>query len=401
MRLVLAALLLIAAPARGVDAPETDLWVVTSAQVTSGSARFVTSLRILDPGAAAASVTLKFLPQTDVAGAPLADNTGGPSVNVSVDAGHTLVIDDVIGTKFGSAAVAGGIHVTSDVPVVVMSQTLNVNAQSASGVAGTYGFAIPAQTLDNAVGIGETAWVPYVSGSPTSSSGYRTNLFLLSGNAGTATGLHVKLVRSDGSTVGEGDYQLGKLAQTQINGVASVFGSFETDLTAVVTVSSGGPVFLGASVIDNAISSVLYTPPTKLWRPRNAAYGLILDDGGYGFSGRLDVVNGVPAFLSAELVLEGCPAASGPLPFFVQLGPAYGNGTFTASGDGAFTLSGTMKASDGSVAATVTGSLLFGANGLVTGEIVYTRSTNPGNQCGGVTKTFPLHGRKVIGLGST
>jgi hypothetical protein len=318
---------------------------------------------------------------------------------VTVPAGQTLAIEDVL-ASFGATG-AGGLRVTSDRPVVVTSQTLVANARSATGAAGTYGFAIPAQTLDNALGAGETAWVPYVSGAPDgATTGYRTNLFLLSGNPSGNTVVHVKLVRANGSTVGETNYTLGKLSQTQVNRIAAALGSqtADTNLTAVVTVQSGGPVFLGASVIDNAISSILYTPPAKSWRPQNASYGLNIDDGGYGFSGRLNVESGIPVFLTAGLVLDsatsGSCSLSSPQLYFVQLASyaPFSNLTVTSAGASSFSFTGFTKNADGSTAANVTGTALFAPDGSVSGQIVYTRSSSAGTSCAGVTKTFPFYG---------
>ena len=100
------------------------------------------------------------------------------------------------------------------------------------------------------------------------------------------------LRKGDGTSVGSKNITLGKLSQTQINGIASFFGyvpaASDTNLTALVTVTSGGPVATGASIIDNAIGSISYAPPVKMPVANNGAYGLILDDGGYGFSGRAD-----------------------------------------------------------------------------------------------------------------
>lgn len=398
-RLLPPALLVLASlPVHAVDTPSTENWVVTSAKATGAHGEeFVTSLRIVNGGSATATATVKLLAQTplDSSGNALTDNTGGPTATVTVGAGQTLQIDDVLGTKF-SAGGAAGLLVTSDQPVVVLSQTLVANARSATGTPGTYGFAIPAQTLTNAVAKGETAWVPYVSGTPDSATtGYRTNLFLLSGNSSTPTTVHVRLVRGDGSVVGEHDYQLGKLSQTQVNRIAAAFGSQapDTNMTAVVTVTAGGPVFLGASVIDNATSSILYTPPAKLWRPQNASYGLNVDDGGYGFSGRLNVDAGIPEFLSLSLVLDTAPgsgacSATAPKLFFVQAASylPYQNTTFVPTGDGGFSFTGAVTG------ATFTGVMTFGPDGTVSGQVVYTRASTVGNDCAGVAKTFPFFG---------
>ena len=229
------------------DTPATTQWLVTSAKATgAGGEAFVTSLRIVNPNAAAATVDLFFLPASALDGnnAALGDNSSPARSTVTVLAGQTLAIDDLLGTRFGVSG-AGGVRIESRLPVSVLSQTLNANARSASGIPGTYGFAIPAQTFDQAVSLGDTAYVPYVSSAPDgAASGYRTNLFLQSANSAAQTVVTVRLTRDDGTTIGQNDYTLGKSSQTQINRIAAAFGysASDTNLTAWVTVKSGGPV---------------------------------------------------------------------------------------------------------------------------------------------------------------
>ena len=220
-----------------------------------------------------------FLPQTplDASNSALGDNSGAPKVVVTVPANSTLALDDVLASKFGTAG-AGGIRVESfaatsglnpdPAGVWVLSQTLVVNARNQAGTPGTNGFAIPSQNQDQVVAVGETAYVPYISASPSTTppSGYRTNLFLLSDERerarrpsrsrsarGTARRSARRPSRSESSR------------RRRSTGIASFFGyvpaASDTNLTALVTVTSGGPVATGASVIDNAIGSISYSPP--------------------------------------------------------------------------------------------------------------------------------------------
>src|SRR5262249_25352052 len=149
------------------------------------------------------------------------------------------------------------------------------NARSATGVPGTYGFSIPAQVETQAVAAGDTGLIPYISAAPTNAAGFRSNFIMLNvARARDRQGalvpvesvLHVKLVKADGSTVGERDYTLARLGAAQQGNIAASFGytTEDTNLTVVATVKSGGPVVIGTSIIDNAISSLNYAPPTKL-----------------------------------------------------------------------------------------------------------------------------------------
>ena len=243
------------------------------------------------------------------------------------------------------------------------------------------------------------------SSDAANTTGYRTNIFLLSTNPTGNSVVHVKLVKGDGTLIGERDYTLGKRSQTQINRIAAnEFGytTPDTNLTAIITVTSGGPVVAGASVIDNAISSQSYAPPTKLWLAQNGSYGLILSDGGYGFAGRLDIVTSpttgvtLPNFITAELVVENCPAPDIVQLFFIQGGnySPYLNAAWTKNADGSYSMTGsTIDLSTSAVLATYTGTIIDNLDGTIQGQIVYTRAASASN-CPSGFKSFGFTGSK-------
>jgi hypothetical protein len=396
LRFAALAALLIPAALRA-DTPATTQWVVTSAHASGGGNDYVTGLRIVNPNPAAATVDMYLLPASDGSG----DNSAAPKVTVAVPANATLAIDDVLATKFGTVG-AGGIRVestgTTAQAVWVLSQTLVVNARSSTGVPGTNGFAIPAQNTEQLVALGETAYVPYVSSSSSGSSGYRTNLFLLSANGTGSTVVTVALLKGDGTVLGTRDVTLAKYGQTQINGIAASFGytADDTNLTATVKVKSGGPVATGASVIDNAIASISYSPPVKVAIANNGAFGILLNDP-YGAGGRLDIVDGNGDFVYTTMVVENC--AGGPVGFsFQAFGPSFGpslqNTSFVRN-----PTDGTVTFSGADVSSTFTGSILSRYDGSIQGTITYTRAAgSAGAPCGGATTTYAYRGTKVFKL---
>ena len=394
------------------DSPASTQWIVTSAKVTgAGGEQFVTSLRIVNPNAVPATVTLTFLAQSPLDGSFNAsgDNSGAAPVTVTVPAGQTLSIEDVIGTKFNGSAPAGGIKIVTDpaTPVSVISQTLVANAKSATGQPGTFGFAIPSQTSDQAVAFGDVAYIPYVAAAPDgATTGYRTNLFFLNTFNGTSV-VNVKLQKGDGTVLGQRDYTLGKLSQTQQNRIASSFGyaTADTNLTLVITVKSGGPVVVGTSVIDNAISSISYTPPVKTVFANNGIFAFELEDGNYGFAGRLDIFNGIPDFITAGVTLDtgvsGACTANAPQLFFIQ-GFTSGvspNASFVKNADGTYAGTGTSKDGTGAITSSWTATIRNRVDGTIDGTIVYTRAAGtPGGSCAGVSKSFPFFGAKVASI---
>jgi hypothetical protein len=323
---------------------------------------------------------------------------------VTVGPGESLAIEDVLGTTFAGQAApvgipAGGIRVDSDVPVSVLSRTFVANARSAGGIPGTFGFSIPAQAPDQTVSAGETAWLTYVSSSPSATSGFRTNLILL--NTGSATTVaSVALFRGDGTPAAPArDYTLGRASAAQQADVGASFGltGTETNLRVVVTVRSGGPLAIGASLIDNAISSIAYIPPVKRDVPDDGAYGWVVSQGdpALASAGRLDIQNGAPNFLSGLLVV-GCDAGS-YLYNFLAYGVDSGvtpNTAFTPQSGGGWRFTGSSLESG-----TWSGTVLPWVDGSIFGSLTFTTLATA--RCPSVTKSYEFAGAKAFGFLAT
>ena len=335
------------------DSPATKQWVLATAKATgAGGESFVSSLRIVNPGTLAANVTLTYLAQSPIDGtnSALGDNTSALSVTVQVPAGQMLPIEDVIGTKFGGSApfgiVAGGLKVVSDQPVSVLSRTYVANAVSSTGKPGTYGFSIPAQVDDQAIGVGDTGYVPYIAAAPDRTSGFRCNFIMLNTAAATSV-VNIALKKRDGTLVAPSrDYTLGTLSAAQQGDIAASFGYSGPDenLFVVVTVKSGGPVVIGTSIIDNAISSLNYAPPTKTVGGstgiKDGVYGIVFKfaQDGYGMTARLDMFGGDVSYMAFSVVPDQCSSL-----FWYQATPSAssgGNTTFTKQTDGSFVFTG-------------------------------------------------------------
>ncbi|HSB62871.1 MAG TPA: hypothetical protein VLJ18_01845, partial [Thermoanaerobaculia bacterium] len=223
---------------------------------------------------------------------------------------------------------------------------------------------------------------------------------LLSTNATGQTGVTVTLRKADGSSLGSKNLTLGKLSQTQINNIGNFFGyvpaASDTNLTALVTVTSGGPVATGASIIDNAIGSISYAPPVKVPVANNGAYGLILDDGGYNFSGRADVFGGNFDLVTAGIVIPACGGQD--TLFFIQgFGTDPGkNTTFTKNADGSTSFAGTMSDN-----AAFSGVIKTYFDGSIYGNLTYTRPSGTpsgSNPCPAASVTYPFSGAKGLDL---
>lgn len=403
---ILASALFLPAAHAPADSPARTQWVLATARATGqGGEQFVSSLRIVNPGAEPASVTVTYLAQSPIDGSNTAsgDNSAAAKAILTVPGGRTLAVEDVLGTLFGATLApfgvpAGGLKVTSDQPVSVLSRTFVANAASATGVPGTYGFSIPAQVEDQAVWPGDTAFVTYVAASPDARSGFRSNFIMLNTSSSPAV-VNVDLRKGDGTSVGNRDYNLETLAAAQAGNLSGSFGYAgpDTNLTAVVTVKSGGPVVVGCSIIDNAISSIAYAPPSKVTLPNNGVFGLAFDDAPYFVSSaRLDIRNELPVFLGGAVVVECKPSDPDPNArdsryiSFLGFGAGSGyppNTTFTKGADGSFAVAG----QDDFLA--LTGLIRNDVDGRVSGTLTFTTSSDYA-RCPGQSKTYGFHGAK-------
>lgn len=382
----------IAATPLRADFPRKTQWVLATAKAIGAKGeQFVSSLRITNPWNVAANVTLTYLAQSplDASFTASGDNTDAPQVIVVVAAGTTFAIEDVVETYFSAAPApfgieAGGIRVDSDLAVSVMSRTYVANGLSSTGVTGTYGISIPAQAEKQRIFMGDVASVSYISASPTRASGFRSNFIMLN-TGGAQTALAVSLMSGNGGVLGLRTYTLAPHGSAQQTDIAKSFGypGADTDLWLKVSVTSGGPVLLGATVIDNAISSQNYVAANKVAGfPSNGAYGTIFANDLHGmYGGRLEVYASAPTHFATSINLSKCSKSANQ--FYMQaIEPGYAgsNSDFSQNADGSFSLIGT----DGT-AAHWTGTVVADWFGNLSGTLTYTRTEGV---CAGVSQTF-------------
>jgi hypothetical protein len=396
--------LTLALPAFG-DSPSTQQWVLATAKATGvGGANFVSSLRIVNPGTTLANVTLTYLPQSPIDSTYSAsgDNTSALSVGVQVPAGQMLPIEDVIGSLFNGSGpfgiVAGGIKVVSDQPVSVLSRTYVSNAVSVTGVPGTYGFSIPAQVANQAISVGDTGYVPYIAASPSTNSGFRCNFIMLN-TIGTTSVVNVALKKQDGTVIGQRSYTLGNFSAAQQGDIAASFGypGPDQDLFVVVTVTSGGPVVVGTSIVDNAISSLNYAPPTKtVSTASDGVYGIVFQsaEDPYGLISRVDISGGDVQYLTFSVGPTGCAYV-----FSYQAGPptsSLANTTFTKNSDGSISFSGGDISQYAGDPSNWTGTIQFTATGIA-GYLNFS-FTSQSADCPGTSIHYEFVGERVAPL---
>lgn len=273
-RIVLAAGLALHPCAVVADSPEPLQWVLATVKATgAGGEQFQSALVLSNPTKDSVSVDLSYLPQSPL-DAKFVANGANPSpetLKITVGAGETRRLEDVLGTRFAERAphgiAAGAIVMEATAPVVILSQTFNVAARTCDGRQGTFGFTIPGASFGDLISPLETALLPGLAVGPTGSPGFRSNvIFLNTGNRPTS--ILVKLYRGNGSLVGERVYGLMPYASAQQGNIGASFGlgsTTDSNLYITATVEPGGsPILIGASVIDNVIGSINFVPASKM-----------------------------------------------------------------------------------------------------------------------------------------
>ena len=184
-----------------------------------------------------------------------ADNSNPVSATVTVDAGDSERLEDVVASLFG---VEGGValRVTPTAGrVLVTSRTYNLLGPGNDlglPAGATFGQLIPGVSLEQAIGVGEEGRLIQLSQSVEANSGFRTNLILVNAT-GAPVDAEVELFNDDGTSLGSFVRSLQPYEYRQLNRVfATVTGAAVRDGYAVLrTTTDGGRLFALASVVDN------------------------------------------------------------------------------------------------------------------------------------------------------
>ncbi len=209
----------------------------SSARVAGlGGAFYTTDLTVANTGVLPATVVLKFLGNA-------IDGSGGPERSVSIAAGGSRSLPDVLGSTFGLAEGFGAIRITSSSAAVrAVSQT------STPGFGGTFGQSVPAARPHDLVVSGSRASILAVR----EDASFRTNL-VLANPSNRPVDVDVVLV-SSASVRGEKRFTLPALGMLQVNRVVRALGVTD-DVSGghleLSTPTAGGAVAAYASVIDN------------------------------------------------------------------------------------------------------------------------------------------------------
>ena len=198
---------------------------------------FVTDLRIVNTGSAAADVTLDFFAQN-------AAGNAAPTVSrsLTVAPGEQKVLDDVVGVTFEQNGVLGGLRITADTNVIASARIIN---DLRDENAGTAGFAVT-----SAAG-GETSGTIMFLAQNTD---YRTNIGYFNAAESPATVTMVARNTTTGGVLGSATITIPGFAMLQQSAfaiIAAVPESARVQDDFYVTWTADAPLFVYGAVTDN------------------------------------------------------------------------------------------------------------------------------------------------------
>jgi hypothetical protein len=216
-----------------------NTFFVPAAAHTAGrsGAVFTTDLSISNTGTADASLTLLFLGHDR-------DGRKGPTASLTVKAGATTTITDVLGSLFGIHDGFGAIRITSTVATLAIEATT-----STPGAGGTFGQGHAGISRNE---LGTSGRTRSLSGVRTDGS-FRTNLMIVNATA-AALDLDASLVADDGTFLGTTRFHLAPLEMRQIDDAPHALGAVGdvgSGRILLSTATPGGAFAAAATVIDN------------------------------------------------------------------------------------------------------------------------------------------------------
>jgi len=220
-----------------------NIYLIPASAHASGLAgtSWVSDVVLYNEGSSTASVNLYYLEGNH-------DHSGVSGKRISVPAGTSVKLGDVVGSTFGGSSSSGALYVGSDQPLLITSRTYN-NASS-----GTYGQFIAGMPLGDAVGTNQTVRLIQL----TRDSSYRTNIGFANASDRTIT-VQVKLYRSNGSYIATRSYTIQPYGFYQ---KTDIIGTDVSDAYALISSSTAGAKFFTyASVIDNRTGDPVFITP--------------------------------------------------------------------------------------------------------------------------------------------
>lgn len=220
---------------------------------------FVSDLSILNPGTAAATITVELFLQN-----PAGLTAPSAIRSAVVPAGQQVVVKDVAATLFGATGTTvGAARITSDMPLRFTHRVLN---DQRANNAGTSLLNIATATRSDILTEGFLGLLSNASAAgQTAGTGYRTNIGWFNPGS-SAVNVTWTAKKNDGSTIGTATTTVPALSQGQQSVFALIGGvtaadQAQADFYLQYTVTGGGLLVYG-TVVDNKTGDGIYLAGT-------------------------------------------------------------------------------------------------------------------------------------------
>lgn len=217
-------------------------------QPGTGGTAWRTNVEIVNRGTSGASYTVELLKWNQANATPV-------SKTYSLAAGHAVRYTNVLSSMFSYTGAATLRITGTGGNIVPNARTYNDTPS------GTYGQYIGAQLLEDGVQPGETQHLLHLSQSSSDSSGFRTNLGLVSA-CPTQIVVEARFYGTTGGLLGTKTYTLRPYESTQINKVLlTVVPGGVSDAYIALSSATPGALFFGyASLVDNRTGDGIHIP---------------------------------------------------------------------------------------------------------------------------------------------
>jgi len=232
---------------RGIDRSSTTIIPAVARVSGLEGTDWISDVTIANPHDEPVETEITYLPRDR-------DNADAVSHLVTIDAGHSLAMTDIVGETFATTG-SGALVLVSELPQVVVSRTSNSTPE------GTFGQFIQAFDLRMSLHEGQTGHLVNLE----ETASFRTNLGLVNPAADEVT-VEVRLFGTAGDRIGVLTYSLPPRGVIQINRVLTEIGVNEaTGVRSVIDVETGGGQVLAyASMVDNGTGDPVFQTASTL-----------------------------------------------------------------------------------------------------------------------------------------
>jgi PKD repeat protein len=272
-----------------------------------GGSRWQTEATLKNPGTEPAVVNLYLLERDR-------DNTGASGASVSIAAGASLYLGDLIAEVFEREDTTGAVLVGADQPILVESRTFS------SGPDGTFGQRIP----------GSRVQTPRISDGghlvlamATENERFRTNFGIANGGA-EAVSVATTFFDSRGGLLTTRTDMIPPWGAVQVNRVLAGVGPIDDSWAVFSTIPGGAPVTVYTSVVDNLSHDPVFSPASPMVAEASWVVAAAHTGGINSTTWRTDLVIVNPTTETAAYALELLPSDtdnSAPTSASFELGP--------------------------------------------------------------------------------